>query len=166
MYIVQNIKGVYAMLQASILTPPHIAGVMDELHESLEQAALQGPNGGACIGIAWKEPEKDLIILCVRTFGDPKNWACAFDELTKLKVRLSSSTLISTRIALQKTLRQLCPEYRTLHPGALVFNRSLIVASSGYGPKNETFSEIIGERIGSFTPFNLSQQPLRVVATG
>lgn len=149
------------MLQTSIHTPLRITGVMDELHERLEQAALEGPNGGAFIGIAWKDPSQ---ILCVRSFGERANWVRPFDELTELKIGLARRLGVSTRSVLSHAPRQLLPEERGLHPGALIFNGGrLIVASSGFGIENEPFSMMIGERLESFDLFE--QQP-RLVATG
>lgn len=148
------------MVQASIHTPPFIAGVMDGLHEQLEQAALRGPNGGACIGVAWRSPSE---VLCIRSFGERANWVREFDELTLLKIKFARRTGVSTRSAHMRGSMKPYPEERDLRPGALLFNdRRLIVASSGF-VENETFSTLIGGQLESFDFFD---QPLRVVAAG
>ncbi|MDP3402685.1 MAG: hypothetical protein Q8S35_01900, partial [bacterium] len=140
--------------------PPFIAGVMDELHEQLEQKALQGPNGGACIGIAWMNP---FVVLCVRTFGDPANWVREFDELTTLKIKVAQRTGLSTRTFLEAHGMKPYPEERDLHPGALIFYERLIVASSGFCIENESTSTLIGGRLESF---DIYEEPLCLVATG
>ena len=149
------------MLRVSIdTTPPLITGVMDELQEQLERAVQDCQNGGAVIGIAWRHPSE---ILCVRTFEEREDWICDFEELTKLKITLTRRTGSSTRTDLELAGMKLLPEERGLHPGAIVFNKQLIVASSGFGAMNEHFSNLIGERINDF---DFCSQPLRLVATG
>ena len=149
------------MLQVSIDTPPLIIGVMNGLQEHLEQMALEAQNGGAFIGIAWREP---FEILYVSEFGERADWVRDFEQLTELKIKLANRTGTSTRNDLLQLRGRLDPEYHGLHPGALLFcGRRLIVASSGFCSKNESSSTLIGEQLDGF---DFSSLPLRLVATG
>ncbi|HEY0979567.1 MAG TPA: hypothetical protein VGE23_01865 [Candidatus Paceibacterota bacterium] len=134
---------------------------MNRLQEHLEQMALEAQNGGAFIGIAWRAP---FEILYVRAFGERADWIRDFEELAERKIKLANRTGTSTRDALLQLRERLEPEYRDLHPGALLFNdRRLIVASSGFCSKNEESSTLVGEPLDDF---DFCSEPLRLVATG